>query len=334
MSELISIIVPIYKVELYLKRCIDSILKQSYKNLEIILVNDGSPDKCGEICDDYSRIDNRIKVIHKKNGGISEARNSGIDISHGAYITFIDSDDWINELYIEELYCILNKSSADISICSYIKTTNNEFKDNFLFKMIYEYSNIEALEQFTDKFYVQMVIATGKLYKRTLFEGIRFPIGKIHEDEFTTYKLIFKAKKIVLTTAQLYYYWQREDSITGVGFSINNRLDGIEAFIERAEFFKNIGLIDLSWKTYRSILLKYIMLNGRIDEIENIDKKLRHINNFKNLKHILRKSKQKIKFKVFYELYYIAPQIMGKFFKLYQELYGEKKKIHKTRGEK
>lgn len=320
MDELITIIVPIYKVEDYLHRCVDSILKQTYKKLEVILVDDGSPDGCGKICDEYAKLDERIKVIHKKNGGLSDARNAGIEIAQGGHISFLDSDDWLYEEYIEKLYQLLKKSNSDISVCNFIRTSIEGIQVDISNEEIYEYSNMEALGQIYDKFDAQIFVAWGKLYKRYLFDDIRFPVGRIHEDEFITYKLIYKAKKIVLSTAQLIYYWQREDSIMGAGFNIKHRLDALDAFEERAEFFRDVGLKELSSKTYRSVFSMYLTVIRRIDEFDKLINKKEFLKRFKNVRNNLRKSKQKFSYKVFYEMYFIEPNIMDLVYKIYRRL--------------
>lgn len=285
MTELISVVIPVYKVELYIHRCVNSILRQTYKNLEIILVDDGSPDRCGEICDEYEKLDERVKVIHKKNGGLSDARNAGIEISHGDYITFIDSDDWINDKYIEKLYQLLKKTNSDISVCNFIRTSTEDIKEVISEKEIYEYSNVDALRQLTDKFCIQMTTAWGKLYKMELFEEIRFPVKRIHEDEFTTYKLIYKANKVTFSTECLYYYWQRSDSIMGSGFNLKARFDYFEALDERLLLYKQEQLnclwkqtierylniiIDTYWQANKCNMEKYELL-----DIENKAKKLK-----------------------------------------------------------
>lgn len=306
MDELITIIVPIYNVEDYLQRCVDSILIQTYKNIEIILVNDGSPDNCGAICDKYTKIDSRVKVLHKKNGGLSDARNAGLGIAQGDYVTFVDSDDWISNEYIDKLHKLLKNYNADISICNFIKTSQEDVQGDGSEEVIYEYSNNQALMKFFDEFYIQMVIACGKLYKMKLFKEIRFPIGKLHEDEFTTYKLIFNADKIVLTTDQLYYYWQRKDSIMGTGFNMKGRFDVIEAYKERAAFFKEIGMEDASNKTYRALFYICMDINRHLHEVDDVNTKEQFISIFKELREVLRKSKQSFKFKIFYESFFYA----------------------------
>ncbi len=258
MGNLISVIVPIYNVEIYLKRCVDSIINQSYRNLEIILVDDGSPDNCGVMCDEYKTRDDSVKVIHKKNGGLSDARNVGLELANGDYITFVDSDDWINQKYIEKLYKLLIDYEADISVSNFIRTKKENIIISEMDGKIIEYSNIEALEQYFSKYYVQMVVSCSKLYNRKLFKDIEFPVGKVHEDEFTTHKLIYKAKKIVFTEEQLYYYWQRSDSITGLGFNVLGRFDYIEALTERSVYYKKAG-INILWRNTVIIYIKQVV---------------------------------------------------------------------------
>lgn len=310
LEELITIVVPVYKVEKYLALCVDSLLKQTYQNLEIILVNDGSPDNSGEICDKYIQKDNRIKVIHKENGGLADARNVGIDHAKGTYITFVDSDDWLHYEYIKRLYDLIQNTEADISVCSCIKTTTEEnveidtSKEN-----IYRYSNVEALNHLEGgEFNMQMAVAWGKLYKKSLFESIRFPFGRVHEDIFVAHKLLYMAKRIVLTTLPLIYYRQREDSIMGVGFHINHLLDRIDAQQERIVFLTEVGLVDLRNKSYRKLFHLYREFYR--NKTECYDRKNREdvISEFRSLKKELRNSKQVFKFKIFYELYYISPK--------------------------
>lgn len=211
---LISIIIPCYKVEQYLPKCIDSILRQTYKNLEIILVDDGSPDKCGIICDEYALKDTRIQVIHKKNGGLSDARNAGINIATGKYITFIDSDDYVETCYIDYLYTLLKQYTADIAGCSLKKVynLNSESKVNLSQIKIYEYTAEKSLKAIL---YQKILTnsANGYLYKSSLIQNIRFPQGLLYEDLATFYLIFEKAQKIIFSTAPYYYYLQHENSI-------------------------------------------------------------------------------------------------------------------------
>lgn len=266
--ELITVIVPIYKVEEYLDKCILSIINQTYRNLEIILIDDGSPDKCGEICDKYKKQDNRIQVIHKQNEGISVARNIGIDLSKGEYLFFVDSDDYLHENMIEILYKNIKMYDADISMCDYIRVKN--YNINMLDKEenIIVYSNIEALEKlYKDTFtfhedYSLFIAPWNKLYKKAIFDEIRYPIGKVYEDGATIYKVLFEAKKIVYSNLKLYYYYQRPGSISRKKFDIT-RLDRLDAFKGQVNFYKEKNLEKLHYyalNTYLNMIMEYYYL--------------------------------------------------------------------------
>ena len=238
MEELISIIVPVYRVEKYLSRCIDSIIAQTYKTLEIILVDDGSPDGCPEICDSYAERDNRVYVIHKKNGGLSDARNAGIEAAHGKYLGFVDSDDYIHPKMYQRLWEKLKKEDADAAMCDIEKV----YDMSPVFHEIAEdeteiFNGIQAVKNILDKqLHVISVISCGKLYKAELFEKVRFPFGKLHEDEFTTYRFFAAAKKVVYLDVSKYNYDRsRTDSITGDKFRQDN-LDACLAMRQRREF--------------------------------------------------------------------------------------------------
>lgn len=231
-NTLVSIIIPVYKVEQYLKRCVDSILNQTYPTLEIILVDDGSPDNCPAICDEYAKKDKRIKVIHKENGGLSSARNAGLDIATGGYISFVDSDDWVNIQYIEKLLSLAIQDNADIVIAEHIKTFGNEnVKQQSFFHKIY--NNKSALQTLYKNEHVSFTVSWGKLYKRDILSKIRFPLQKFHEDTFTTYLIFYASKKIVYTNQILYYYLQRNDSITSSAHS----QDALESIEHQYTFF-------------------------------------------------------------------------------------------------
>lgn len=241
----ISVIVPIYNVEAYLKRCVDSIIEQTFTDFELILVDDGSPDRCGEICDQYAETDRRVKVIHKENGGLSDARNAGIDIAKGIYLSFIDSDDWVEDTFLEVLYTEAEKNSADISVVNYHEEYENvrrEAKqvDNRIL------TGIEALNYLyrPNHLAIYSCIVCNKLFKKELFDNIRFPVGKLNEDSFTIHKLLYKADRICFTGNDLYCYYQRNNSIMHETFS-EKRLDEYGVFAERARFFNENKLIDL-----------------------------------------------------------------------------------------
>ena len=177
MNPLISVIVPVFKVEKYLKRCLDSIVMQMYDNIEIILIDDGSPDRCPQICDSYKEADSRIIVIHQKNQGLSAARNKGLDIAQGQYVTFVDSDDWVSADYISELYLSIKDASADISIVNH-KLVSDESQSEIKRKRhIKIFSRQQALFQLTARQNQAFVISCAKLYRKELFDNIRFPAG-------------------------------------------------------------------------------------------------------------------------------------------------------------
>lgn len=224
---LVSVIVPVYKVEKELDRCVKSIINQTYHNLEIILVDDGSPDCCPQMCDDYAKVDKRIIVIHKENGGLSDARNAGIDVAKGTYIAFIDSDDWVENNFIEHLVTNLENTDSDISICGYMLVNEDGKKRQCTAeKEIEIFEHDEAMhELFAQQKFECMVCL--KLYRRNLFETLRFPKDKLYEDVAISLSLFDLSKRCVVSNAGLYYYFQRNDSIVNSKFNLN-KLDILE----------------------------------------------------------------------------------------------------------
>lgn len=229
MNNKVSVIIPVYKVEAYLDRCLSSIVDQTYSNIEIILVDDGSPDKSGELCDKWAQTDDRIIVIHKENGGLSSARNAGIEAATGDFYFFVDSDDWVTKEAISSLVSIAVKTEADIVSGSYIITS--ERHDDLSVKDNYVVMNREkALE-----YYLQIGMAKtisdypawGKLYKQQLFDTERFPVGQLYEDVATVYKLIKKANKYVKSEQVIYFYYKNNNSITHNKFKSSD-LDAIK----------------------------------------------------------------------------------------------------------
>lgn len=210
----ISIIVPIYKVELYLKKCVDSILAQSFKDFELILVNDGSPDGCGDICEAYKALDPRVVVIHKQNGGLSDARNYGIEVARGRYIGFVDSDDWIEPDMYESLYSLVTAHDADIAVCGHVEVMDDVPLPKSFTHEVHVYNNEQALDKLLEDTEIQN-LAWDKLYKAELFTHVRYPVGKYFEDIFTTYKLFLQARTTVSLDSPKYMYLKRSDSITG-----------------------------------------------------------------------------------------------------------------------
>lgn len=230
----ISVIVPIYNVEPYLCRCIDSLLKQTYSNFELILVDDGSPDNCGTICDAYAKRDSRVLVIHKINGGLSDARNAGLKIAQGEFIAFVDSDDWVAVDYLEKLYTALITTNSDICECIALKTDGSDIPPNVPPSAPSVYESYSALEQLIhDGPFHQHV--WNKLYRKSVITDVFFPMGKTHEDEFWTYQVFGKAKKISKISDVLYFYFQRPGSIMNETYSLR-RLDALEAKLQRQKY--------------------------------------------------------------------------------------------------
>lgn len=315
-SPEISVIVPVYKVEKYLNKCIDSILAQTFEDFELILVDDGSPDRCGEICDEYARRDNRIKVIHKENGGVSSARNAGLDIARGKYVNFIDSDDWIEKEALETLYKLSSQTGADI-----VQGKGSIVKDELEVKLIKkrsfnEYSNIEALyELFNYKNGEIRIVAFNKLYLRKLFKYLRYPEGKIYEDEYLTPRLIYKANKILVVNSQLYHYRLSENSIMRSEFNIKN-LDRVYIIREECKFYKKIG----ENKLYEKLMISYgfILIDMYKKVKEHIDNSLQITNNIRdefnnNYKIFMKNKDATCRNKVIFTIFKFAPDILVKF---------------------
>lgn len=271
-NELISIIVPIYNVEKYLKRCIDSIVNQTYKKLEIILVDDGSTDKSSNICDNYAKEDNRIKVIHKKNGGISETRNIGIENCQGKFIGFVDPDDYIGKDLYNILHHNLIESDSDISICNF-KTFEFESIDFTNIIGYIQYNNIDALKELIfDKKITSHL--WNKLYKKELFDSIKFPLNKIYEDLSVMYLLFYKSKKIVFSNSIQYGYYQRANSLcNSKSMNENKAKNYIEAVNSRYNFLKEncnkFNQILLASRVQSLVVLNYVVAKSRNHELYN-----------------------------------------------------------------
>jgi len=226
----ISVIVPVYNVELCLDKCINSIVCQTYEKLEIILVDDGSTDSSSNICDDWAKKDKRIKVIHKNNAGQSDARNIGIDAAEGEYILFIDSDDYVAVDMCEQLLNAMKYNDSDIAICSfYWQCLNRRKKHNMYFPSCGYLTRDNVLEFWAKSSSTEYIVPWNKLYRKKLFftlEHIRYPMGRIYEDEYTTYRLLYNARKIIFVDKPLYFYVQRDGS-TMSNFTMRNLLDRV-----------------------------------------------------------------------------------------------------------
>lgn len=278
MDEKISIIIPVYKVEQYLEACVDSILKQTYHNLEVILVDDGSPDKCGEICDRYAAQDERVRVIHKANAGVARARNDGIEIATGDYISFIDSDDWIAENAYEVLYNGLKENDADCAVGGCVTVIDTDGK------LEYKEGTRRALGLVSSEDAMKGVLLNGsavwnRLFKKEVFTEIRFPLDRVNDDEVVALHAYAKCKKIVFLDADTYYYRIRSNSITTSKFSLR-KVDCYYNSIDNLNFVKEVcpALISCAeYKVIKSMLYCYVNLK----HMRKTDKEIRVLKKLK-----------------------------------------------------
>lgn len=298
-------------VQEYLPKCLDSILQQTYRKIEVILVNDGSPDNCAEICEQYACQDQRVIVKHQENGGLSAARNAGVELAKGDYICFVDPDDYIHPRMYELLHKNLKEHRADISICGYSVVQENEGTTKLSFDVldtgkesISVFNNRQTLlHLYTELQYITLGV-WNKLYKKELFDGVRFKVGKIHEDDFIMHHLLDNASKVVYTSIPLYYYLQRNTSITGQKFNLK-RLDRLEALQERIQYFKEKGYEDLYEKSYEHYLnllfVDYYLIKNSCPEERQVYRNLRKqfIQLFESRGKVVLSTNRKIKYNLF-----------------------------------
>lgn len=301
--EKISVIIPIYNVEKYLKKCVYSVINQSYKNLEIILVDDESPDNCPKICEELKQEDNRIVVIHQRNKGLSGARNAGMKIASGEYLVFHDSDDTIDQNCINELYNCLKKHDTLISVCG----KKYEFENG---KIISKYNEIfEKCYNFEDamaemnKFYYFDMSACGKLYHKSLFKNIKFPVGKLSEDYYVMYKIFKQANKIAYTSKQMYNYLQRQNSISK-NKKINeefidaayNQMKDLENYSERMKKIVHVAYASANLTVFNLYLKQKVKCpKNKIKQYKTaVKENLHYINSYNELPKV-----KKIQFKLF-----------------------------------
>ena len=293
----ISVVVPVYKVEKYLSRCVDSIVRQTYADFDLILVNDGSPDRCGELCERYAQSDNRIHTIHRENGGLSAARNTGIEWvltnSDSEWITFIDSDDWIHPRYLELLITATESSGCQVAVVNFERTSGD---DPVVDDAMLSIKSIQTTDLYNDS-YMQFITAWGKLYLKREFENLRYPDGKLHEDEFTTWKILFQYEKVAVIDAPLYAYFVNEEGITEAKWS-SRRTDGLEAQKERIKAIENSP--EYAPFREKTLRLTAYTIAGYIETLEKEDypDKKNLISGFrKELRAFLKKYKKEVPFR-------------------------------------
>lgn len=263
----ISVIVPVYNIEHYIEECIKSILNQTFKEFELLLVDDGSTDSSLNICRGYEKKDNRIKVIHKKNGGLSDARNVGIEKACGKYICFIDGDDFIANDTLENMYNLILKNNSQIAVCNMVRYYEDE--DTGVF---YRPSEKNIVLEGKDRFKtLEQPSVCNKMFKTDLFDGVRFPYGKYYEDTFVYHELVMKANSVVLTGKDSYYYRCRRGSILDGGYS-KKYFDFMEAVYLRATFLDQNNIKEYADEAYlhmySSLSNAYNNLDSSSDELK------------------------------------------------------------------
>ena len=283
-QPLISVIVPVYNVAEYLQECVDSIINQTYKNLEIILVDDGSTDACPDICDEYAKKDRRIRVIHKKNGGLSDARNAGLDICTGEWIGFVDGDDYIAHDMYEKLYCSAIENYSDVAVCHFFNKENGAIFDSSKFrKYLYESKEDMIWQIFAGK--SGIISACLKLYKRVIFENIRFPKNTNYEDGYIVPYVVKKTSRMVVLPDMLYFYRIRMGSITKELYWSDGMWDEIYVYKHILNIFRDeyptmeyVGKCRLNW-AYRNNIARageIIDIAKHMDEVEQVRNEFRN----------------------------------------------------------
>lgn len=308
----ISIIVPVYNVEKYLNRCVESILNQTMQDLELILVDDGSTDGSGAKCDAYKK-DGRVRVLHKENGGLSSARNAGIDIAKGAFLGFVDSDDYIEPDMYETMYQAIQEEKADICICDLDRFDE---KGNYSYDVSREKVKQEvvfAREALEMRLFQAhggyWSVAWNKLYRRELFEEIRYPEGKLHEDEFVIHELLYRADRIVCLDRIFLHYFMRSESIMGNQTDIRH-LDAVDAYMKRADFY-----MDEMRNPYcaAAILMSGMIVLHRIWEMqpgrENVEIRDMYFRRYRKQMNKLHGKKIGIQRRFFLGVCYLKPEI-------------------------
>lgn len=266
MTPLVSVIVPVYQTEKFIAECMDSILCQTYRNIEIILVDDGSTDTCPRLCDCYAEDNPNVRVIHKENGGLSSARNAGIDVAKGEYLTFVDSDDVIAPDMINTMVCLAVRENADIVKITLMRQSSLKECIHTVGPYVTETPDAALQRIYRDP--PQIISACGKLFDKQLFKQIRFPTGLYYEDEFITPKLYHASKKIVFSEAVQYFYMQRDnESIMRSAFNRKKCEDALYMSKERIEFFRNIKDTSLEHKAIKDY---YFRLKKLIHDAENM----------------------------------------------------------------
>lgn len=308
-SPLVSVIVPVYNVEKYLRRCVDSVLGQTYAKLEVTIVDDGSDDSSGRMCDEYALADSRVHVIHTLNAGLGAARNVGIDAATGDYVLFVDADDWIHADLVWHLLNVIDETGADIAMCRFRWVTSEQVPlpgppARSELRLL---DTAEALKDLCGPDAPQMTTACAKLLHSAVVKNIRFPAGRMHEDEFTTYKWVARSDSVGVSSATMYYYFDRPESITRSAKDSIRLRDRADALSERAAFFTSMGLLGASaytlWEAFK-VQRQVGQVLGSSDRVE----RKRWRRDMRSAAAEVRRSRGSRKHKIIAALYVLAPQ--------------------------
>lgn len=310
---LISVVIPVYNVEAYLDRCVESIVNQTYKNLEIILVDDGSPDNCPQMCDDWGKKDSRIKVIHKDNGGQASARNEGLKLATGQFVGFVDSDDYIDKTMYELLLDCLYDNNCDIVECTKIDFDDNQQYDCVFSNQVLVFNRKEAIEDFLKETHFKCTV-WNMLCKAEIAKSVMFDEGKTHEDILWPYRAYMKADKIVYLDKALYYYYQRPNSTMNKVYS-EKRFDGLDALEERAKLVKNdypeyYSLAIRSYLGACKYQYQYLCRQPKSEEFENYKRII--YNRFISGDRKALFNGLSLKYKFWFSVFRIAPNMTSK----------------------
>lgn len=304
MSHKVSIIVPCYKVEQYLPTCIESVLNQSYTDWELILVDDGSPDSSGAICDKYAQGDSRIKVIHKPNGGLSDARNAGLDIMTGDFVAFLDSDDFWHTDYLKIMMQLQRQYDADIVQCKWTRGNDSVFPQVAITYDAICKTGPEAMASG-----LLNVLMWAKLYRKEVLEGIKMPVGLVNEDEWTSWKICYRAKRFVASPNQLYYYTFNQQGICATQSRALN-LSFFGAFAEKAEFLKkNNDEACVIWnliKWNKSIILSYHTPDATSEQLDTMMEQFK-----KNYHELCNYQRFGLKLRIYFKLFMFCPKFIS-----------------------
>ncbi len=309
-GEMVSVVVPVYNVGRYLGACVDSILAQTHADLETILVDDGSTDGSGELCDSYAGQDNRVRVLHQPNSGVSAARNAGVAAAGGGCVTMVDADDWLDPRFVERMLALLEGADSDAAVCHYARVADDATPGEV--PRAEEGAGVSvltpeaALLEFLGPNYPLMTVPWAKLFRRALLQQFRFPLGVRHEDEFILYQVLHRARRTVVTEERLYFYRDRVGSMMTSEYGTASRLDRLVAFTERAEYFRRAGLGNIG---YRPLLDEQLALRSAVVSSGDDDLRRRFDRHLKESVRHLRHTRQPLHFRLLAEAYLVSPRV-------------------------